>query len=138
MKKIWSKKFACAIMSVIMLLGVLPTANATDIMPIYERVSSATCSFTISSAGKAEAFVSVTAERTDTVRGTIEIKRFVSGEWVTVASWTETSTRSLRDTYTRYVLSGYSYKLFATVDIYTSDGVYCETVYLESNQVLYY
>lgn len=137
MRKTYCKSVVCILASVLMLLSISPIASATDIMPIYERVSSANCTFSISSTGKAEAYFSVTAQVADSVHGTMEIKKLVDGEWVTVTSWTGSNTQRLSNTYTRYVMSGYFYKLFVTVDIYTSNGVYCETVYLESNQVFY-
>ena len=128
-------KVMCMFMSLVALVSISVTAGATDIMPIYERVVYATCSLNSESSRQLEGSVLVSTARMDELRGTVELKRNVNGTWVTVATWNDIATVDFRCTFTKYVLSGYTYKLFGTVDVYSSSGQYCETVYLESDPI---
>ena len=131
------KKVLSAFLCVVMLFSIATTAGATAVMPRYQSIMSASCGLVISSSGKADAILTVTAQRSDSLSGTIELKRFTGGAWETVATWTPSATGSLRGTFSRYVVSGYLYKVFTTVDVYASDGTFIESIDLESNDVLY-
>ena len=131
------KKVLSAFLCIVMLFSIATTAGATAVMPRYQSIISASCALTISSSGKADAAVKVTAQSSDSLSGTIELKRFTGGAWETVKTWTPTATRSLIGTFSRYVVSGYMYKVFASVDVYASDGTFIESIDMESNYVLY-
>lgn len=131
------KRIACLVACVALVCSMASTAGAAAVTPRFQRISSAFCALTISESGLANAGVKVTAYATDRMQGMVELKRFTNGGWENVATWSANATRSLNQVFSRYVLSGYTYKVFATVDVYLADGSYCESVNLESNEVFY-
>lgn len=128
-------RIVCLIMSIVTIASTAITASAANVMPIYERIVYTSCFLDSASSGQLKGSVAVSTIDAEELRGTVELKRSVNGTWVTVATWSSTANEDFRCAFTKYVLSGYTYKLYGTVDVYSSNGQYCETVYLESDPI---
>lgn len=135
-KSIISKGF-CTVLCLIAIFEIAITAGAIEVMPFYNQVNTARCSLDISAAGKATAEVTVTTREYASLQGTIQLKKVTDNGEQTVATWSASGSMRLSETRTCFVTSGYAYKLYASVSIYSTGGVYCETVYLESDEIYY-
>lgn len=67
----------------------------------------------------------------------VELQKYYSGDWHTIASWYDYDDDSAMAGDTYGVSSGYSYRVKATHKSYTSGGTWIETAYTYSHVIWY-
>lgn len=76
----------------------------------------------------------VSSGMTDTVNITMKLQRYNNGSWTTLNTWTGSGTRSCSVPGQLYVTSGYTYRNYVVVTVYTSSGSYVETAYASNSK----
>ena len=114
-----------------------PTTEA--IQPRWTRIFSLTASLDISSSGRADcssnAMLRISGDSADL---TMSLQRSSNGtSWTTVKTWTESGRGSISMDESWYVLSGYFYRVKATVEVYNSSGTLVESATAYSATVEY-
>lgn len=71
---------------------------------------------------------------TDSVYVTIKLQRMANNTWTTLHTWSGSGTGHCAVSGSWNVVSGYTYRNFTTVTVYTASGSYVETVYKTSSQ----
>lgn len=127
------KKLLSLLLSLALVFSVLaPATFAADAedtpQPFYVRIATFNIDFDIASDGKSTCYSKVTsAYLTDTVDVTMELQRVNNGDWETVKTWTGSGTRQVSLDKIWYVLSGYTYQLCITAEVYDANGNLKET-----------
>lgn len=98
-------------------------ASASGVEPRLIYLSDVTGSLSIDSTNKATCYGVVSAKQlTQPVRITCLLQQNINGTWKTLYSWDETGTYKARIDHSRYVYSGYYYRVCFTGYILDADG----------------
>ena len=115
---------------VLMIFLLVPTAVAVDIQPRQTQVRGFRVNLSISDDGYAKCVGQV--ELRDSSHGadlTVELQRSTNGQsWHTIKSWSASNTGVVDLDKEWYVSSGYTYRVYATVEVSAPDGTVVETV----------
>ena len=121
------KKMIRSTIPAFLLLSILmcniSAAQATEVMPLYTGVGAIASGLTISNVGKA------TCEGTAVLYGgytadvTVELKR----DGTTIKTWTNSGSMGVTAGGIYYVMSGHTYVVTTTVDVYDSAGDWVAT-----------
>lgn len=108
-------------------------APSTEVIqPRWARIYSLTASLDISASGRADCSSSVRVrDSSDSADLTMSLQRSSNGtSWTTVKAWTDSGRGSVSMDESWYVLSGYSYRVKATAEVYNSSGTLVESASL--------
>lgn len=118
------KKWKALMLAVVLILTQIISSMAMDKpTPYYDYVGSAHASLSIPS-GEAVCVAKVIAipSKATGIEITMALQQYRNGWWITLEKWTESSTSmSCTATGSRYVDSGYTYRLKATCTVYGGD-----------------
>lgn len=70
----------------------------------------------------------------DTVYVSIKLQRMTNNTWTTLKTWYGSGTGCCVVSANWNVVSGYTYRNFTTITVYTASGSYVETTYVTSSQ----
>ena len=76
----------------------------------------------------------VSSGSSDTVYVSVKLQRMANNTWTTLKTWSNSGTGHCIVSASWNVVSGYTYRNFTTVTVYTASGSYVETVYKTSSQ----
>lgn len=135
MKKWKSHYFVCLLLTLgLLAFTAFTTAQDMTLQPRYSNIRSLTASLEISKSGCASCYGEVVlANSTDTAELTMELQRNSGGtSWHTVKSWDMDGKGTVCLDKDWYVMSGYSYRVHVTAEIYASDESLVETAPTDS------
>lgn len=128
----------------LILTAVASTASAyappTEVaQPQWTRISQLKASLEISSAGRADCSGVIRLRNSsDSAEFTMSLQRSSNGtSWTTMKTWTDSGKGTVSMVENWYVLSGYSYRIKTTAEIYNSSGARVETATSYSDVVKY-
>ena len=135
------KRFITMVIVVTLLAMMVMSVAAeetTVVMPRYSYVDAINSRLSINEAtGLASCNVNSTFHGGASQKLTCELQRYNGSGWVTVKTWSTTSTMSANIAKQYAVYSGYTYRVHAICRVYNSSGTIMESVYCDSNQVAY-
>ena len=113
---------------------IVPSASATAtnekmVQPRYTNITQFYADLELTSGWRADCYAYVKlANSTDSANLTMELQRSSNGSsWSTIKAWTTSGRGTVTLDKSYYVTSGYSYRVVATVEVYTSAGTLAET-----------
>lgn len=139
------KKHALTLFLCLLLLvsPLIPTAAATmqdeGIQLHYTRIWGIDVGLNISLSGRADCYSQVVLDDTsDTAELTMELQRSNGGNsWRTIKTWSTSGSDTVTLDKDWYVTAGYTYRVYATVNVYTASGNLAETESEDSLKVTY-
>src|SRR5699024_809805 len=140
MKKTIYRYVALLLISLFISSAVVPKAIAADTaQPRYELIRYFYAELIISDSGYAKSSCGVRLrDPSGTVSLTMELQQSGNGTtWSTIKSWDASGVGSATLEKGWYVLSGYSYRVKATADVYSASGGWVETEITYSSIVYY-
>ena len=105
------------------LVGNLLVAQASEVMPLYTGITTLASGLTISDAGKATCEGTALLRSGYTADVTVELKR----DGTTIKTWTDSGSMKVTAGGIYYVVSGHTYVVTTTADVYDSDGNWVAT-----------
>lgn len=121
------RKFAAIILILSMLFGLTVTASAVvapSIQPLYNHTNSIYAALSIDETlGIATCYGKVSAKSFVPAKVVVQLQQNVSGNWVTLKTWTNTGTYSAAYTGTHAIYRGYTYCVKVTGYVYDANGV---------------
>ena len=135
MKRKIMKRVFCVLLSVVILASGF-TAFAADISPRYDATSRITANLSINSSGLASCRGTIALrDLSYTATLTLHLQRYQGGSWTDVYSWSTSDAVTLSKS--RYVVSGYSYRVVTSATVYSASGAYIESPSATSSTVYY-
>lgn len=138
--------FILALALIISLLAQPVVAMSTELMkeegpPIqlqYEKINTILSALTISSSGKATCNAkAVLLDKNYTCTVTMTLQQKDGNTWYTVKNWSSSGTGVVYCDENWYVVSGYTYRVKATVKVYNSSGTLIENEAVYSPMTVY-
>ena len=134
------KRIIAVVLMVVLSLSLCTVAFATapendTITPRYSDIASISANLTLSNAstGQLKCTGSATSNRaTDTVKLTAKLQRYNNGIWTTIKTWTANGSGYALISKYYSVVSGYTYRLQVTTNVYSSSGTYLESATVSS------
>lgn len=129
------KKSIRSVLALVLVLGVLAASVATvyAVQPRYTGISSISANIGISSSGAATCKGTVDVDPGYTADLKVELRQ----DGITIKTWTESGSGTIRISQVRYVTSGHNYIVKATATVYDGNGKVVETPYVYSGQKTY-
>lgn len=114
-------------------MTVMATDTAT---PYYDATTRISASLTISSSGLASCSGTIRLSDSSCYANlTLKLQRYENHAWTTVYTWTENDATSISGS--RYVTSGYYYRVVHSANVYSSSGKYIESPSVTSSSKYY-
>ena len=120
------KRLFCVLMAVAILASGMTVAAADIPTPYYDATARITASLSISTSGLASCSGAITlSDSSCSASLTMKLQQYTSSGWSTIETWS--TSNSTRLSKTRYVTSGYYYRVVTSANVYNSSGKYVES-----------
>lgn len=130
------KRLVSVLLSIVVLtVGI--TATAIDIpSPCYDGTTRISASLTISSTGRANCNGTIVLSSSSYSSDlTMKLQRSTGSGWSTVYTWNKDDASTISGS--RYVTSGYYYRVVVSANVYDASGNYIESPSATSSSVYY-
>lgn len=133
-------KLVKRLLSLILATAILASGMAvmaTDVpTPYYDATAKISASLSISSSGLASCGGSIRLSDSSCYANlTLKLQKNTSNGWSTLYTWTQSDATSISGS--RYVTSGYTYRVVCSANVYKSSGTYVESPFATSSKVYY-
>lgn len=137
------KRIFCILLAVIVILTsitpVMAAVSEPSVSPCYAYIQSISAGLSINETfGLTACNANCVAFGGDSIKLTVALQRHNGSSWVTIKSWSATTTAHSEVINKNYaVYSGYTYRVRATCSVYNSAGTLLESGVCYSHQVEY-
>ena len=133
--KLFQRLICFLVVSAMLASGMV--AMASDVpTPYYDSTASISAGLSISSSGLASCSGRIRLSESSCYANlTLQLQKYTSNGWSPVYTWTQSNATSISGS--RYVTSGYNYRVICSANVYTSSGTYVESPSATSSTVYY-
>lgn len=130
------RRLLCLMLATTILASGMAVMAADVPTPYYNATAKISASLSISSSGLASCGGSIRLSDSSCYANlTLQLQKYTSNGWSPVYTWTQSNATSISGS--RYVTSGYNYRVICSANVYTSSGTYVESPSATSSTVYY-